>query len=115
MGDESFWWRNNSSKIKSFKIVDLAKALNPQKKHKIIGIRAGEKIHEQMISRSDSYHTVEMTNYYAILNNENQKLKKYYKTKLGAKKVREGFEYSSDTNLKFMNLKDLKNLIKNSK
>ena len=100
-------------KLKSFKIVDLAKALNPKKKHKIIGIRAGEKIHEQMISRSDSYHTVEMPNFYAILNNENQKLRNYYKTKLLAKKVYEGFEYSSDTNSKFMNLKDLKNLIKN--
>ncbi len=100
-------------KLKSFKIVDLAKALDPKKQQKVIGVRAGEKIHEQMISRSDSYHTVEMLNFYAILNNENKKLTSYYKNKFRAKNVPEGFEYSSDTNSKFMNLKDLKILIKN--
>ena len=79
---------------------------------KIIGIRPGEKIHEQMISKSDSYNTLEMKKFYVILNNDNKQLKNYYKNKFAAKKVIEGFEYSSDSNKEFMNITDLKKFIK---
>ena len=64
--------RNNSGgeivvpKIKSFKVVDLAKAINPKAKLKIIGIRCGEKIHEDLITKSDSLSTYENKNYYII-------------------------------------------------
>tara|TARA_B100000963_G_scaffold308629_1_gene284155 strand:- start:1772 stop:2770 length:999 start_codon:yes stop_codon:yes gene_type:complete len=114
------WTLNNAyggeiivPKLKSFKIVDLATAINSNKKKTYIGIRSGEKIHEQMISKSDSYNTIEMKNCYAILNNENKNLEKYYKNNFKAKKVKEGFEYSSDLNPDFMKIIDLKKLIKN--
>ena len=61
-----------------------------------------------MISKSDSYNTIEMKNCYAILNNDNKKLEKYYKNNFNAKKVEEGFEYSSDLNPDFMKITDLK-------
>ncbi len=99
-------------KLKSFKIIDLAKAIEKKCKLKIIGIRPGEKIHEQMISKSDSYYTLEMKKFYVILNNDNKQLKNYYKNKFAAKKVIEGFEYSSDSNKEFMNISDLKNFIR---
>ena len=66
-------------KLRSFRIIDLAKAINPKNKIKILGIRAGEKIHEQMISSSDSYSTVELDNFYAILPQGNLDLIKKYK------------------------------------
>jgi len=100
-------------KLKSFKITDLANAIDPTKKHKFIGIRAGEKIHEQMISKSDSYNTIEMKNSYAILGTNNKLLKHYYLKKFKAKKVKEGFEYSSNFNTDLMNTQDLKKIIQN--
>lgn len=100
-------------KLRSFKITDLARAIDPTKKNEFIGIRAGEKIHEQMISKSDSYNTLEMKNFYAILNTNNNSIKQYYLKKFKAKKVKEGFEYSSNLNSDFMSIKDLKKIIQN--
>ena len=54
-------------KIPSMKVTDIAKVIAPNAKHKIIGIRAGEKLHEQMISLEDSYSTYEYSSYYKIL------------------------------------------------
>ena len=54
-------------KIPSYRITDVAKAIAPEAKHKIIGIRPGEKLHEQMISKNDSYSTYEYSDYYKIL------------------------------------------------
>ena len=99
-------------KLKSFKIVDLAKAMNSQNKLKILGIRPGEKIHEQMISSSDSYSTYEMKNSYVILPQDNLKLNQFYLKKKGAKKVKAGFEYSSDKNGKFLSIDEIKSIIK---
>ena len=89
-------------KIKSLRVIDLAKAINNKNKLKIIGIRPGEKIHEQMISSSDSYTTVSLKNYYAILPAGNKTLTKKFITKNRCKKVNENFEYSSDKNGKFL-------------
>jgi len=96
-------------KLKSYKILDLAKALNPNAKIKIIGIRPGEKIHEQMITTDDSYSTYDIGKYFAILNPSIQDLFKYYKK---YKKFVPGESYSSDKN-EFLNERDLKILIKN--
>ena len=98
-------------KIKSFRVIDLAKAMNDKNKLKIIGIRPGEKIHEQMISSSDSYTTVNLKNYYAILPAGNQKLVKKFITKNRYKKVNDNFEYSSDKNGKFLSTQEIKKLI----
>ena len=78
-------------KLKSFKILDLAKTMNKNNKIKIIGLRQGEKIHEQMVSSSDSFNTLETKNFYIILSNDKSEVYKYYKTKYGAKKVKGRF------------------------
>ena len=57
-------------KLKSFKITDLAKAINPKNKIKIVGIRPGEKLHEQMISSSDSFSTVDLKNFCSDITKE---------------------------------------------
>tara|TARA_B100000123_G_C25678582_1_gene405326 strand:- start:81 stop:1070 length:990 start_codon:yes stop_codon:yes gene_type:complete len=99
-------------KLRSFRIIDLAKAINPKNKIRILGIRAGEKIHEQMISSSDSYSTVELDNFYAILPQGNLDLIKKYKKKNKSRLVRPGFEYSSDQNGPFLSLNELKKLVR---
>ena len=98
-------------KLKSFKIIDLATAIKKDNKFKVIGIRPGEKIHEQMISKSDSFSTLEMKNSYVILPQNNQKIFTYYKNKFKAKKVSLNFEYSSDLNGKFLSTNELQKII----
>ena len=98
-------------KIKSLRVIDLAKAMNNKNKLKIIGVRPGEKIHEQMISSSDSYTTVSLKNYYAILPAGNTTLMKRFISKNRCKKVNDNFEYSSDKNGKFLSIQEIKKLI----
>jgi len=81
-------------KLNAIKIVELAKLINPRAKHKIVGIREGEKIHEQMIGVDDSLFTVEFKDHYEIL--PNLKIKAL-KLKMKAKKVKPNFIYSSNT------------------
>lgn len=96
-------------KIPSYKILDVLKAINPSARYKVIGIRQGEKLHEQMITESDGYNTVDVGKYYVILQNEKQK-KNYLKNKK-VKKLPENFSYTSVNN-KFMSVKDIKLTIK---
>jgi len=84
-------------KIPSIKILDLAKIISPKVKYKIIGIRPGEKLHEQMISEDESIYTYEYKDYYKILPNINDWDKDNKRIKKG-KKVPFGFAYKSDTN-----------------
>ena len=84
-------------KIPSIKITDIAKAIAPKSKFKIIGIRPGEKLHEQMISNEDSYYTYEYPDYFKILPQINNWNKDKVRIKNGIK-VSEGFTYSSDNN-----------------
>ena len=65
-------------KLQSFNILDLAKAISPNSKYKIIGIREGEKLHEEMITLSDSINTLENKKFYIILPN-NSDIKKFNK------------------------------------
>ena len=99
-------------KLKSFKITDLAKAINPKNKIKIVGIRPGEKLHEQMISSSDSFSTVALKNFYAILPKGNAKLQNKFFRHNKCSKVKDNFEYSSEKNGKFLTINELKILIK---
>ena len=99
-------------KLKSYKVIDLARVMNKKNKLKIIGVRPGEKIHEQMISSSDSYNTVEFGNFYSILPQGNKKLVKKFLSRNKGRKVIENFEYSSDKNGKFLNSNELIQLIK---
>ncbi len=102
-------------KLSSYRIMDLAKAVHPECKTKIVGIRPGEKIHEEMISTSDSQNTLELKKFYLILPRLNKKIFLQYKKKYGAKKVKRGFSYSSNTNDKFLKLKELSELVKKFK
>jgi len=99
-------------KLHSYKIMDLAKAISSKCKTPIIGIRPGEKIHEEMISSSDSQNTLELKNFYIILPSLNEKILSIYKKKLGAKKVKKNFIYNSNSNDKFLTLKELSQLVK---
>jgi UDP-N-acetylglucosamine 4,6-dehydratase/5-epimerase len=97
-------------KIPSFRIVDLAKAINKNCKLKVIGIRPGEKIHEEMITLNDAPNTLEHKNHYIILPPDQ---KKYYMKKIrGYKKVNNNFSYNSMNNKQFLSIQDLKILIK---
>jgi UDP-N-acetylglucosamine 4,6-dehydratase (inverting) len=98
------------TKIPSMKVLDIAKTI-AMKKIKIIGIRPGEKLHEQMISAEDSRYTYEYKNYYKILPAifNIYKNKKYIKD---GKKVRLNFEYSSNTNTKWLTKSDLRKWLK---
>jgi len=97
-------------KIPSIKVTDIASVIAPKAKHDIIGIRPGEKLHEQMIGVEDSYSTYEYPSYYKILPQINDWLKDKKRIKNG-KKVLKNFVYRSDTNKNWMTKKDLKNWI----
>ena len=101
-------------KIPSFKIIDLAKSINNKLKFKLIGVRKGEKIHEDLISKADSLNTYDIKKYYLILNQE-KNLINYYKKKYKARLVKKNFSYSSDNNKDYLNHLKLKKIISNSK
>ena len=94
-------------KLSSYKIMDLAKAVSSKCTTPIVGIRAGEKIHEEMISASESRSTYDLGKFYSIVPESNKKTLKYYKK---FKKVFDGFSYSSNNN-KFLSVSELKKLI----
>ena len=100
-------------KLKSYRVLDLINAYNPNFELKEIGIRPGEKIHEEMITESDSLNTLELKNYFVILpatfsENKIANTKKYYKKKFKAKLVKKGFKYNSGNNPNFLSKKELK-------
>ena len=93
-------------KIPSMKVTDLARAINPDKKQEIIGIRPGEKLHEQMIGIEDAFYTYEYEEHYKILpaiHNWNSDLSRI---KDGVK-VQEGFSYTSENNPDWMTKEEL--------
>ena len=94
-------------KIPSIKVTDIANIIAPRAKIKIIGIRPGEKLHEQMISSEDSDYTYEYKDYYKILPQINNWSKDTKRIKNGAK-VPSGFVYSSENNSEWMTKKTLK-------
>lgn len=97
-------------KIPSMKVTDLARAVAPTARQEVIGIRPGEKLHEQMISPEDSYTTYEYPEHYKILPAIHNWSADASRVKDG-KKVAEGFVYSSDNNKKWMTVKELQEWI----
>lgn len=97
-------------KIPSYKIETVARAIAPNANMIDIGLRAGEKLHEEMITESDSYNTIEFGKYYAILPNgiEKEKYMKHY----NATPVPVGFKYNSGTNTEWININEMQQLIK---
>lgn len=99
-------------KIPSYKIVDVANAIGPNCKKEIVGIRPGEKIHEEMITPSDSYNTYDLGKYYVILpSTTNWNLQDFINS-FGAIKVPQGFSYNSGDNTEWETVDSLKILIK---
>lgn len=93
-------------KIPSMKVVDVAKSVAPNAKYEIVGIRPGEKLHEQMIGAEDSYFTYEYPEHFKILPAIHDWCKDLNRIKNG-RKVNEGFIYSSDNNNSWMTLEEL--------
>lgn len=99
-------------KIPSYKITDVAKAVAPECELEIIGIRPGEKIHEEMITASDSYNTYDLGKYYTIIPSvPNFSIEDFIAT-FKAVKVDEGFNYNSGTNTEWETVEGLRELIK---
>ncbi len=97
-------------KIPSMTVTEIARVIAPEAKHEIIGIRPGEKLHEQMIGAEDSHYTYEYDGYYKILpaiHNWSQDANRIK----GGKKVPEGFVYSSDNNAEWMTPEHLRRWI----
>jgi UDP-N-acetylglucosamine 4,6-dehydratase/5-epimerase len=99
-------------KIPSYRIMDVADAIGPECEKRIVGIRPGEKVHEEMITSSDSFTTYDLGKYYAILpQNPAWELDEFIQH-FGAVKVPEGFNYSSGQNSEWLSVDDLRRLIK---
>ena len=98
-------------KIPSYRITDVATAIAPECRQEIIGIRPGEKIHEEMITASDSPNTVDLGNYYAILPSAGAFTLETYCEAFKARKVEPGFAYDSGSNPDYLSVEQLKRLI----
>jgi UDP-N-acetylglucosamine 4,6-dehydratase/5-epimerase len=96
-------------KIPSYKIETMAKAICPNAKIVDVGIRPGEKLHEEMITLSDAMNTIDIGKYYAILPNGTDKTK--YLNHFGGKEVSDGFNYSSGKNNKWVSVEEMRELI----
>jgi UDP-N-acetylglucosamine 4,6-dehydratase (inverting) len=98
-------------KIPSYRITDLAEAIGPNCERPVVGIRPGEKVHEEMITASDSFNTVDLGRYFAILPSAGDHSVESYCKAHGGKPVPEGFAYNSGTNPEFLSTEQLRELI----
>jgi UDP-N-acetylglucosamine 4,6-dehydratase (inverting) len=98
-------------KIPSYRITDLAQAIGPQCQHPVVGIRPGEKIHEEMVSTADALCSVDAGQYYCILPPGSEAILKHYLAN-GAKPLPAGFCYNSGTNTDFLNVEQIRDLIR---
>jgi len=98
-------------KIPSYRVVDVATAIDPACEQRIVGVRPGEKIHEEMITASDSFNTVDMGRYYAILPSGAHYSIEQYCRERSAQLVQQGFSYNSGSNPDFLTVAQLRALI----
>jgi UDP-N-acetylglucosamine 4,6-dehydratase (inverting) len=98
-------------RIPSYRIVDVATAIGPECRQEIVGIRPGEKIHEEMITASDSFSTVRRDGYYAILPAWPTEVVDAYCADYAAQPVEPGFAYNSGTNPDFLTVDQIHKLI----
>jgi len=98
-------------KAPSYRITDVAKAVTPEAKTQIVGVRKGEKIDEVLFSSFESYDTVERDKYYIICPTESTWDKELYMKKTDAVSVVDGFEYDSKSNGHFLSVNEIKNLM----
>lgn len=100
-------------KIPSYRVIDVAKAIAPSCTHEVIGIRPGEKLHEEMITQSDSFSTIDIGKYYAILPSDKKVHEKYSKLNIAFSEFEANTNYSSETNIQFLSIKEIRDLITN--
>lgn len=96
-------------KIPSYRITDVAEAIGPSCRKDLVGIRPGEKLHEEMITSSDSAKTIDLGAYFAILNSEEQIAK--YESQLNCQRVPRQFTYNSGENTEFLSVPEIRKLI----
>jgi len=99
-------------KIPSYRITDVAQAIGPDCDYPVTGIRPGEKIHEEMITASDSFNTIDLGQYYAILPAVGIRNLEYYSKIMGGKPVPQGFAYDSGSNPDFLSVEQIRQLIR---
>ena len=99
-------------KIPSYRITDVAEAIGPNCTKPVIGIRPGEKIHEEMITASDSFSTIDLGPYYAILPSDGSVQAKYTEKEMPTRAVEANFAYNSGTNPHFLSVQELRELIR---
>lgn len=113
-----FWALDNAlggevfvPKIPSYRIADVAEAIGPSCEKPIIGIRPGEKIHEEMITSSDSFTTIDLGSYYAILPSDGLVQERYQDAGIRLTPVPNGFSYNSGSNPDFLTVDQIRDLI----
>lgn len=99
-------------KIPSYKITDVAEAIGPECTKPVVGIRPGEKIHEEMITASDSFYTWDLGKYYTILPSTHKWKLEEFVDHFGAKQVKLGFKYNSGENEEWETVESLRTLIR---
>lgn len=98
-------------KIPSYRITDVATAIAPSARQDLVGIRPGEKVHEEMITASDSFNTIDLGRYYAILSSSGWLSIDEYIRQRPATRVPQGFAYNSGTNPDFLTVEQIRDLI----
>ena len=99
-------------KIPSYRILDVAEAIAPSCEKVIVGVRPGEKIHEEMITSSDSFTTIDLGQYYSILPSDHRLFKRYQQSEVEFTLVPSDFSYSSGSNPNFLSVYDIRSLIR---
>lgn len=103
-------------KIPSYRVTELAEAIGPECAHPVVGIRPGEKVHEEMVTSSDSLNTIETEKYYVIVPNLTdtnfEEAKGRYTVHYGAKPAESGFRYSSGDNDNWLTIDEIRALIR---
>ena len=99
-------------KIPSYRITDVAEAIGPNCEKPVTGIRPGEKVHEEMITSSDSFATIDLGAYYAILSSDGRVQRQYQEASISSEPVATGFAYNSGSNPEFLSVDQLQALIR---
>ena len=99
-------------KIPSYRISDVAEAIAPDCEKRIVGIRPGEKIHEELITSSDSNFTIDIGKFYAILAPDEKDLNRFKESFPSLKQVEKGFSYNSFNNPDYLSIDQIRGLIK---
>jgi len=99
-------------RIPSYRITDVAKAISPDAKHDIVGIRPGEKLHEEMITETDGLNTLEFDRYFVILPSTPQWDPGAYCKAFNGRRCQYGFKYTSGSNTQWLNVEQLRELVR---